>query len=142
MNVIIITNERMNNNETVNKDYLVLIWMMTIALVPLVWIAYQILFSGGNWRSMFLVLPLFYIYGLFYSAPTFFILLICFYLLSKNEVSSIWSKIILSVIGISGILITFHLIGGSLSRELALFYSIGYVITIFVVNFKMRLKFL
>lgn len=126
----------MRDNIRRNNYYPFLTWILTILVSPLLWIIYHGVNDGNGLRSLFETLPAFIILGLIFSIPTLGIFLIVYNLLKEKIDSDIDLKSILMVIGVIGVFLTFILIGGSISVELAIFYSITLTIFVWVIKMK------
>lgn len=120
------------------KSYIFSHWIITLLVAPFISQALQYI-SGRNAHQvvgLLEVYPIPLMFSVVFSLPTFFVCLLCFYLLKKNNVDLGVSKIVLVAISVIGVNITISILKGSMSRDIAMAYSI----TAFVVGLLVRLK--
>ncbi|MFT7613487.1 MAG: hypothetical protein ACI9J3_002461 [Parvicellaceae bacterium] len=118
--------------------YTFIVWLLTVSLGPLLWILFEIFFYHEKASNMFELLPLSLFMGLILSLPTLLIHAISSYLLSLSQSPTILIKLILLAIGVSCIVITFQLIGGSLSNKLTVFYLISMALSSTLIKLKYK----
>lgn len=120
-----------------NKNYPFAFCVFTILIGPLIWIIFEIIVSAEKAASMLMTLPAFIILGLIMSSP---VLLLCFlvFTIFNNYNASYWAtKITLITIGIIGVVLTFNLLGGSLTFPLTVSYSIAAIISGLISDLKL-----
>lgn len=113
----------------INRNYPYLNWILTIIIGPFLWIIYEILINEQNAGSMFEVIFALIGVGLIFSLPTLALNVLVFQILIKITSSIFLIKFILITIGVTGIIVTFKLVGGTLALNLTLSYSISLIIT-------------
>jgi hypothetical protein len=82
--------------------------------------------------------PLFLIFGLIFSVPTYILYGGIYYLLGQNDFHLLLAKAILILFSVSGVIITFWLLGGSWSINGIQAYCLASIISglYFKLNFK------
>lgn len=82
--------------------------------------------------------PIVFIMSLIFSIPTYIIYAFVYYYFSSKDLPNFFSKPILILITVIGVLITTAFIGGTLSHFIAISYSISSIISglLFNLNFK------
>lgn len=111
-------------------------WIITIIIGPILLSLHEILFKNQSIISMLELIPLFIFMGITCSIPVLILHIITFNLLTKFISSKILMKFILTVVGITGISITFNIIGGTLSDRLTIYYSIAITLSSIFVKMK------
>ncbi len=100
------------------KQYPISVWIITILLTPI----FMVTFIG------LAVIPVFWIFGGIYSFPSLLIFILSNRLIDRFRIPNFAKKIIFSLIGVSCIIITFNILGGSFAPNLTIFYSIVFFI--------------
>ena len=126
----------MTNTLKDNRYYPLITWVLTILIAPITLMIFRLITNGGGVLSWVETLPVFYIMGFIYSIPTLAIFILVFELLKKKSIPDIFLKVLLSIFGVIGIFLTLWYIGGTMSMELAIFYSINMTFFIFYLNKK------
>ncbi|MEJ8819059.1 hypothetical protein [Lacibacter sp. H407] len=120
------------------RTYIFLHWGLTLLLAPFT--SQAILYIWGtNPRQvvgLLEVYPITLIFSILFSLPTFIVYLTSFYILSKYNISSTISKLILVGIAVLGVFVTMTIIKGSMSQDI----TIAYCLTAFVVGLSLKLK--
>ncbi len=102
-------------------------WFLTLTLAPFIPSIYKLL--GGNISGEVIELTEIYlvvfIMSFFFSIPTLAACISYFRFLKRNKVKPILSKVILIMTSVLGIILSFLLIGGSISDLLIICYSIS-----------------
>src|SRR5579863_1526186 len=118
----------------INATYPFLVWIATIALVaPLLVVSHGLFFvedysrSAGDF-SWIMLIP----FGMVLSLPVLIINYLIFYFLTKKGIKALGVKLILCITSISGILLTFHIIGGSTEYTFDILYSVSVVLPSFL----------
>ena len=119
-----------------NKNYPLYNWITTIIIGPILFTVYEILFKNESISSMLEMIPLFILMGIIFSIPVLILNILIFNLLSKIITSKIFMKFILTVVGITGVVVTFKIIGGTLSNNLTIYYSIAIILSSIFVKLK------
>ena len=81
---------------------------------------------------MFMALPAFIGIGLILSSPVLLLCFLFFTIFNKYNASFLVVKLTLITIGIIGVVVTFKLLGGTLSLPLTISYSIAIIISGFI----------
>lgn len=120
------------DNFRINKLYPLKVWLTSIVIIApfLLFIGSMILDSSyyKNPDNYFILL-LFIGFGLLYSLPTFLICYLTFEISSYKTNSPLLIKALFNVVCITGIFITFSLIGGSEITQDGFFYSASVIIS-------------
>lgn len=123
-----------------NWTYLYKHWFGTLLIGPII---AQIIESSSYVDSHLVfgfleIYPVFLFVGLFCSTPTYILYGFLYRLLARKNTNPKYAKPILISLSVSGVIITFWLIGGTMSYNGALSYSIASAITgvLFKLNFK------
>lgn len=109
-------------------------WTLTVLIAPIIWILFKVVFNGGSILSWFETLPAFYAMGLICSLPTLGLFMLIYHTLKRKGISDIMLKSLLMIIGIVGIFLTLGYIGGTISMDLALFYSLTMTFFIWIIK--------
>jgi hypothetical protein len=123
-----------------NKNFPILTWMFTIAVGPLLFILFEIIFKNEKIISSLEGLPVFIVIGMIMSLPTFFITMLVFKLIQRKNSSYNLTKLIHLTISITGLVITLDLISGTLQKPLTISYSIAVIISVFIIQIKLQKK--
>jgi len=111
--------------------------LVTLAISPLLLAVYEYFFSSSAAAGDYIKLyTLFLFFGITYSLPVFALYYLSFFLLLKRVKSPLSMKIILNIIAITGVYITFKILGGTLTPSL----SITYIATIFVSSLILKIS--
>jgi hypothetical protein len=124
--------------DAMRKKYIIGHWALTILLTPFMSQAIDFFFGENPHQVVALleVYPVSLFFSIVFSLPTFLIYLICFYFLSKQEVTLVIAKLILIIISVLGIFITQTIIKGTMSNDITIAYSISSII----VGLALKLK--
>ncbi|MFM2213564.1 MAG: hypothetical protein RL427_827 [Bacteroidota bacterium] len=123
-----------------NWSYLFKHWFGTLLLGPL--LAHMMEFySSADSHLVLSILeayPIFLIFGLICSSPTYILYGGIYYLLGQKDFNLKFAKAILILFSVSGVIITFWLIGGSWSINGIQAYCLASIISgiYFTLNFK------
>lgn len=98
-------------------------WLTSLAIGPLIMIIYDTVISAKLMNDAIGMYFLFLLYGVFFSLPTLILYLFLYSRVVNTQTSNLVSKTILNFLGVVGIVVTFLLIGGSMSQILTLSYS-------------------
>ncbi len=112
-------------------NYLFKHWFFTILLGPVVSqiIMYVTILNPHKIVGLLEVYPLSIMFGLFFSTPTYILYAIIYYFLAKNNINIMFSKAILILFTVSGVIVTTSIIKGNMMFDIALSFSIAAVIT-------------
>lgn len=122
-----------------NWTYLFKHWFGTLLIAPIIAQVIELIITKNNQIFSFSEsYLLFLIFGLFFSIPTYLLYIFLYYFLIQKNINTVCSKIILISFAVSGIIITFWIIGGTFSFKGALSYSLSSIVTglIFKINYK------
>jgi hypothetical protein len=113
-----------------NWSYLFKHWFGTLIMAPIIAQIIDLLMNKNNQiLNFFESFPLFLLFGLFFSTPTYLLYSILFYYLNYKNIKNVFAKIILISFALLGITITFWLISGTLIYNGILIYCISSIIT-------------
>jgi hypothetical protein len=118
-------------NFRINKLYPLKVWLTTIVLIaPLLLFAGSLILDSSYYKSSdnYFILLLFIGFGLLYSLPTFLLCYLTFIISSHKLNSSLLIKTMFDAVCITGIFITFSLIGGSEATQYSFCYSASVII--------------
>jgi hypothetical protein len=120
------------------RTYVVGHWALTLLLAPFTSQALQYIFLPNPHQIVGLleVYPITLAFSVAFSLPTFLVYLTCFHFLSKHDVKWTISKLILILISVIGVYVTMIIIKGSMSQDIAIYYSL----TAFIVGLLLKLK--
>lgn len=120
------------------RTYVVLHWVLTLLIAPFTSQAILYIWGTNPHQVVGLleVYPITLIFSILFSLPTFIVYLTSFYFLSKHNIGSTISKLILVGIAVLGVFITMTIIKGSMSQDI----TIAYCLTAFVVGLILKLK--
>ena len=113
-----------------NWSYLFKHWFGTLIMAPIIAQIIDLLMNKNNQiLNFYESFPLFFLFGLFFSTPTYLLYSILFYYLKYKNIKYVYAKIILISFALLGIIITFWLISGTLIYNGILIYCISSIIT-------------
>jgi hypothetical protein len=112
----------MKKNKPLNQ-YPLYVWALTILLTPLIGVLILILTDDKNALVNVRLLPAFWGIGMVLSSPSLLIFMLSNRFIEKLSLSDLAKKIIFGLIGVSCIILTFALLGGSATIKLSLSYS-------------------
>jgi hypothetical protein len=113
-----------------NWSYLFKHWFGTLIMSPIIAQIIDLLMNKNNQiLNFYESFPLFLLFGLFFSTPTYLLYSILFYYLKYKNIKIVYAKIILISFALLGIIITFWLISGTLIYNGILIYCISSIIT-------------
>lgn len=113
-----------------NWSYLFKHWFGTLIMAPIIAQIIDLLMNKNNQiLNFYESFPLFLLFGLFFSTPTYLLYSILFYYLNYKNIKNVFAKIILTSFALLGITITFWLISGTLIYNGILIYCISSIIT-------------
>ena len=113
-----------------NWSYLFKHWFGTLIMSPIIAQIIDLLMNKNNQiLNFYESFPLFLLFGLFFSTPTYLLYSILFYYLNYKNIKNVFAKIILISFALLGIIITFWLISGTLIYNGILIYCISSIIT-------------
>jgi hypothetical protein len=112
----------------INHCYPLQLWLTTIFITPLLIFIGDSAFRGSIATDEVELCPIYILFGLLYSLPTFAIVYFVFELLLLKISSSLWLKIIINIVCIGGIYVTLQTIGGTMVPGLTVAYSVGLVV--------------
>lgn len=120
------------------RTYVVRHWALTLLLAPFTSQALQYIFLPNPHQiaGLLEVYPIALAFSIAFSLPTFLVYLTCFHFLSKHDIRTTISKLILIAISVIGVYITMAIIKGSMSQDIAIAYSL----TAFTVGLILKLK--
>lgn len=123
-----------------NWNYLFKHWLFTLLLGPVVSQIIMYVNEVNPYKIVDLlsVYPLSLIFGLFFSIPTYILYGFLYYFLAKYNINLKFSKALLILLAVSGIIITTELIKGSMVLDIAISYSISSVITGLLLKLKFK----
>jgi hypothetical protein len=117
----------MKGNRTTNQ-YPLSVWIFTILLTPI----FMVMFLGFTEKvdivGQLELIPVFWIMGGLLSSPSLLIFIISNRFIERFSIINVTKKIIFSLIGVTCIIITFNILGGSLATNMTIFYSIMFFI--------------
>lgn len=115
-------------------------WFTTLLLGPVISqiVMYTDVFDSHSVVSFLEVYPISLIFGLIFSTPTYILYSFIYSFLAKKNTKIIYAKPILIAFAVAGVNVSFWLIGGSMSVDGALSYSIASIIAglFFKLEFK------
>lgn len=112
----------MEKNKPLNQ-YPLYVWVLTILLTPLIIVLILVLTEQKNVLVNVGLLPAFWGIGMILSSPSLLIFILSNRFIEKLSLSDLAKKIIFGLIGVSCIILTFALLGGSSTIKLSLSYS-------------------
>lgn len=120
------------------RTYLFGHWALTLLLAPVTSQVIQYIFRRNFHQVVGLleVYPFTILFSIAFSLPTYLVYMICFYFLSKHEVSFVISKAVLILVSVLGIYITQTIISGTMSQQIIIAYSVTSIIVGLVLSLK------
>lgn len=112
----------MEKNKPLNQ-YPLYVWVLTILLTPLIIVLILVLTEQKNVLVNVGLLPAFWGIGMILSSPSLLIFILSNRFIEKLSLSDLAKKLIFGLIGVSCIILTFALLGGSSTIKLSLSYS-------------------
>lgn len=113
----------MNKKNKPLNQYPLYVWALTILLTPLIILLILVLTEQKNVLVNVGFLPAFWGIGMVLSSPSLLIFILSNRFIEKLSLSDLAKKFIFGLIGVSCILLTFTLLGGSSTIKLSLSYS-------------------
>ena len=113
----------MQKKNSVLNQYPLYVWVLTILLTPLIIVLILILTDDKYALVNVRLLPAFWGIGMVLSSPSLLIFILSNRFIEKISLSDLAKKIIFGLIGVSCIILTFALLGGSSTIKLSLSYS-------------------
>lgn len=117
--------------------YLFKHWLTTLALGSLLLILLDGLFELDNLIDTIYLLLFLIVCGFIYSLPTFCLYAVAAFVLNLNHINILWSKLILIVVAICGLLTTFYAIS---TEMLTSSYAIAYGTSCLLTGLLYKLK--
>lgn len=121
----------------INTHYPLLLWMLTILIAPLIFVIIAIL-KGDIVTGDLSLIFVFILFGAFFSLPTLAAVYLAFFLLN-GKTSRFVLVAILNMISITGVFITFYVMGGSASLEFCLIYSASVIFASLICSLGIKL---
>lgn len=126
--------------KSINWIYLFKHWLFTLLLGPIISeiLMYITILNPNKIVGLLEVYPIAIIFSLVFSIPTYIIYAFVYYCLSTKVSTILFAKAILILLAVTGIFVTLNFIGGSISLDITISYSIASVITgiFFKLNFE------
>ena len=124
-----------------NRNYILGHWILTLLSGPFILILINQLSNSsfGNVLGFFQIYPLMVIIGFMFSIPTYLLLIFIFICIEEKSIKNIYTKIFFILTVVIGIWATTAIIGGTISDNIAISYTIGAIIIGFF--FKSKLKY-
>ena len=113
----------MNKKNNPLNQYPLHVWALTILLTPLIIVLFFVLTDVKNALVNVRLLPAFWGIGMVLSSPSLLIFLLSNRFIEKLGLSDLAKKILFGLIGVSCIILTFALLGGSSTIKLSVSYS-------------------
>lgn len=110
------------------NHYLFSVWLFTVLLTPIFMVMYLGMTEEVDIVEQLKLIPVFWIMGGLLSSPTLLILKLSNHFIEMCTIFSFAKKIIFLMIGLSCIIITFNILGGSLATKLTISYSFVFFI--------------
>jgi hypothetical protein len=108
--------------DTKNTLYPIQLWLTsTVVIAPLLLIMTGLV--NAKWNVGIETVPIFIPFGLVLSLPVLLICLLIFRIIIQEVSSQLLIKVILAVVAITGVVISFLIISGSMAFMLSLIYS-------------------
>jgi hypothetical protein len=124
----------MQKKNSVLNQYPLYVWVLTILLTPLIIVLILILTEQKNVLVNVGLLPAFWGIGMIASSPYLLIFIRSNRFIEKMSFSDLTKKILFGLIGVSCIILTFALLGGSSTIKL----SVSYSSVFFILSLGMR----
>ena len=113
----------MKGNRITNQ-YPLSVWIFTILLTPIFMVMFLGFTENVDIVGQLELIPLFWIMGGLLSSPSLLLFIISNRFIERLSITNVTKKIIFSLIGVTCILMTFKILGGSLATSMTIFYSI------------------
>jgi hypothetical protein len=126
----------MKKNNPLNQ-YPLYVWALTILLTPLIIVLILVLTDDKYALVNVRLLPAFWGIGMVLSSPSLLIFIRSNRFIEKLSFSDLTKKILFGLIGVSCIILTFALLGGSSTIKL----SVSYSSVFFILSLGMRREF-
>jgi hypothetical protein len=110
-----------------NYTYIIRHWILTLLSGPIIFILISQL-SNPSYRnvlSFFEIYPIMIIMGFMFSTPTYLLLIFIFMFIEEKSIKNLYKKIFFMLTVIIGIWTTTTILGGTLSDNIAISYTIG-----------------
>lgn len=110
-----------------NYTYIIRHWILTLLSGPIIFILISQL-SNPSYRnvlSFFEIYPIMIIMGFMFSTPTYLLLIFIFMFIEEKSIKNLYKKIFFILTVIIGIWTTTTILGGTLSDNIAISYTIG-----------------
>lgn len=124
-----------------SRNYILGHWIITLLSGPIILILINQLFNSsfGSILGFFQIYPLMIIMGFMFSIPTYLLLIFIFMFIEEKSIKNSYIKIFFTLTVVIGIWITTAIIGGTISDNIAISYTIAAIIIGFF--FKSQLKY-
>ncbi len=127
----------MNKKNNPLNQYPLYVWALTILLTPLIIVLILVLTDDKYALVNVRLLPAFWGIGMVLSSPSLLIFIRSNRFIEKMSFSDLTKKILFGLIGVSCIILTFALLGGSSTIKL----SVSYSSVFFILSLGMRREF-
>ncbi|MBP6756428.1 MAG: hypothetical protein KA210_09775 [Bacteroidia bacterium] len=117
----------MKSNRITNQ-YPLSVWIFTILLTPIFMVMSLGFTENVDIVGQLELIPVFWIMGGLLSSPSLLLFIISNRFIERLSIINVTKKIIFSLIGVTCIIITFKILGGSLATNMTIFYSIMFFI--------------
>jgi hypothetical protein len=117
----------MKRNRITNQ-YPLSVWIFTILLTPIFMVMSLGFTENVDIVGQLELIPVFWIMGGLLSSPSLLLFIISNRFIERLSIINVTKKIIFSLIGVTCIIITFKILGGSLATNMTIFYSIMFFI--------------
>ena len=113
-------------------------WVLTLLLAPVISQAIEYIWGANPHQVVGLleVYPIALVFSIAFSLPTFLVYLLCFRFLARRDINFAVAKTILIAVSIIGIYTTQTIIGGTMSQDIIIAYSV----TTVIVGLLLRLR--
>jgi hypothetical protein len=118
----------MTKENRISLQYPVSVWSLTILLTPILILLFLALKEEINYIKQIQYIPVFWIVGGICSAPSLLVFILSNRFLEWFRLNHFAKKFVFALIGVSCIIFTFTILGGSLSAMWTLSYSIVFFI--------------
>jgi hypothetical protein len=123
-----------------NRSYPFSVWISTLLLGPMIYFIFLPLNKAADFSSIFQIVFYFFFFGFLFSAPAFFIYLLLFKFLLRDNLSLVATKAISCLIAIGSLVFTIYVLGdGDFEKDTYKFilaYSVPIVLSSFLFNLK------
>lgn len=113
-----------------SRNYILGHWIITLLSGPIILILINQLFNSsfGSILGFFQIYPLMIIMGFMFSIPTYLLLIFIFMFIEEKSIKNSYIKIFFTLTVVIGIWITTAIIGGTISDNIAISYTIAAII--------------